>query len=261
MKPFINRQTHKVSNRRYNSSTPTINQPQQSSLNKFECARCRCFFFDNENTTYCLNCVHHIKKEYNCNNDTYCYIDRFKSSTRSRSRNSSLSSSSSQRSSSRGRSREKCKPTPRSNSGLNTQVRIDSCMYSSTRHTSPRMRHESIKDPFKRPLSPATRDFYNKKIFTPSKNPDRFKDVFLSGRCLRCFSSNHIGRDCPKITVPCPTICRHCRYLYHPDDLCPYKNDGQRTRSNSRNNSKTRSNSTNSRSASKTQSADRTLQD
>ena len=132
-------------------------------------------------------------------------------------------------------------------------------MYTSTRHTS-HMRHESIKDPFKRPLSPATRDFYNKKIFAPSKNPDRFKDVFLSGRCLRCFSSNHIGRDCPKITVPCPTICRHCRYLYHPDDLCPYKNDGQRTRSNSRNNSKTRSNSTNSRSASRTQSADRSPQ-
>ena len=176
MKPFINRQTHKVSNRRYNSSTPTINQPQQSSLNKFECARCRCFFFDYdyENTTYCLNCVHHIKKEYNCNNDTYCYIDRFKSSTRSRSRNSSLSSSSSPRSSSRGRSKEKSKPTSRSNCGLNTQARINSCMYTSTRHTS-HTRHESIKDPFKRPLSPATHDFYNKKIFVQSKNPDRFK--------------------------------------------------------------------------------------
>ena len=126
-------------------------------------------------------------------------------------------------------------------------------MYTSTRHTS-HTRHESIKDPFKRPLSPATRAFYNQKIFVQSKNPDRFKDVFLSGRCLRCFSSNHLGRDCPKITVPCPSICRHCRYLYHPDELCPYKYDKPRTRSNSR------SNSTNSRSASRTQSADRSSQ-
>ena len=175
MKPFINRQTHKVSNRRYNSSTPTINQPHQSSLNKFECARCRCFFFDydNENSTYCLNCVHHIKTEYNCHNDTY-FIDRFRSSTRSRSRNSSLSSSSSQRytsrngslspfrtshqpsrSSSRGRSKQKSKPTSRT-SGLDIQTRIYSCMYTSTRHPT-YMRHESIKDPFKRPLSPETR--------------------------------------------------------------------------------------------------------
>ena len=102
MKPFINRQTHKVSNKRYNSPSPSKSQPQQSSLNKFECARCRCFF-SKLYEVYCYKCVHHIKKEYNCtiNNEKYCYIDRFKSSTRSRSRNSSLSSSSSQRYTSR----------------------------------------------------------------------------------------------------------------------------------------------------------------
>ena len=105
--------------------------------------------------------------------------------------------------------------------------------YTSTRHTS-NPRHKSIERSFRKALSPATRTFYDQKVFIKSKNPDRFKDVFLSGRCLRCYSNNHLGRNCPKITVPCPTICHHCRYLYHDTELCPYKYDKLRSRSSSR---------------------------
>ena len=52
---------------------------------------------------------------------------------------------------------------------------------------------KSVERPFHRPLTPNTRQFYSDKVFNSSPTPDRFKDVFSSGRCIRCYSSRHIG--------------------------------------------------------------------
>lgn len=144
---------------------------------------------------------------------------------------------------SRGRPKERSLPTPRSSSGFNTQARINAMAFASSRHPS-YPRYESIERPFKKALSPATRFFYDQKVFIQSKNPDRFKDVFISGRCLRCYSKNHKGRDCPMFTAPCPSFCSHCRFLYHDTKMCPYKNDKPRSRSNSRSSSNSRAPST-----------------
>ena len=109
----------------------------------------------------------------------------------------------------------------------------------SNRHPSQR-RRESIDRLFARPLTPNTRRVYNEKIFYPTSKPDRFQDVFLSRSCLRCYSSQHVGTDCNMFTKPCPRICKHWRYLYHPTSDCPYKNGLSRANNRSRSSSRSR---------------------
>ena len=57
-------------------------------------------------------------------------------------------------------------------------------------------RYESIERPYDRPLSPTTCQFLDENVFYPSSKPDRFEDVFSSGRCLRCYSKDHEGTRC-----------------------------------------------------------------
>ena len=134
---------------------------------------------------------------------------------------------------------EKTKQQHRTPSGFNTQERIDAMAYSSTRHPSG-TRYKSIERPFNKPLTSDNCQFYNDNVFIESLNPDRFKDVFSSGRCIRCYSSRHIGKDCPKFTLPYSRVCYHCRFLYHESDHCPYKNGLPRPRSRSRSSSHSR---------------------
>ena len=167
-------------------------------------------------------------------------------SSKSGSRNSSKSPGRSRqpsKSPSRGQQMKKTKQLQRSTSGFNTQERINAMAFSSTRHPSGQ-RVKSIERPFHRPLTPNTRQFYSDKVFKDSPTPDRFKDVFSSGRCIRCYCSRHIGTDCPKFTLPCPCICYHCRFLYHESDQCPYKNGSPIPRSRSRSTSRSRPSST-----------------
>ena len=248
MKPFINRQTHKVSNKRYNLSSPR-NQPQQSSLNKFECARCLCFF-SKLFGPYCFSCFHHIKESvYNCtiNDEEYCDIDRSKSSTRSSSRSSSPSSSSlhrytsrngstspyrtpqPSRSSSRGRSRHSTKsfvrrPSSKSIRRDHQLQKIQAMQYTSVLSAF-FPRHESLERPYYRPLSPITRQIFDEHVFYPSSNPNRFQDVLSTNRCLRCYSSNHEGKSCPVFDYPTPRLCPFCRFLYHDEQDCIYKDE------------------------------------
>ena len=84
-------------------------------------------------------------------------------------------------------------------------------------------RYESIERPYDRPLSPTTRQFFDKNVFYPSNKPDQFQDVFSSDRCLRCYSKNHEGKNCPIFNNPTPKICPYCRFLYHDRQECIYK--------------------------------------
>ena len=183
------------------------------------------------------------KTEYNCHDDTY-FIDRSRSATRSRSRSSTLSSSSSQRyasrngslspyrtsqqpsrSSSRGRSRHSTKSRRPSSKSINRDpllTKINNMMYTSIKSPYFPM-HENIEWPYYRPLSPNTRRYYDEHVFYPSNDPYRFQDVLTTDRCLRCFSSNHEGKSCTMYLYPTPRICPFCRFLYHDEQDCIYK--------------------------------------
>ena len=185
------------------------------------------------------------KTEYNCHDDTY-FIDRSRSATRSRSRNSSLSSSSSQRytsrngssspyrtsqqpsrSSSRGRSRHSTKSRRPSSKSINRDpllTKINNMMYTSIKSPYFPM-HENIEWPYYRPLSPNTRRYYDEHVFYPSNDPHRFQDVLSTNRCLRCYSSNHEGKSCPVFDYPTPRLCPFCRFLYHDEQDCIYKDE------------------------------------
>ena len=86
-------------------------------------------------------------------------------------------------------------------------------------------RHVSLERPYDRPLSPTTRQFFDKHVFYPSSNPDRFQDVLSSNRCLRCFSRYHEGKSCPIFDYPTPQLCPFCRFLYHDEQDCIYKDE------------------------------------
>ena len=109
----------------------------------------------------------------------------------------------------------------RTTSGIFAERRIHDMAYTSDCHHS-LSRKQSVERQFHRPLTPETRRFYNEKVFYPSRKPDRFKDVFSSNRCPRCYSSKHIGKLCPVYTKLYPRICSHCRYLYPPTQDCKY---------------------------------------
>ena len=83
--------------------------------------------------------------------------------------------------------------------------------------------HENIEWPYYRPLSPNTRRYYDEHVFYPSNDPYRFQDVLSTDRCLRCFSSNHEGKSCTMYLYPTPRICPFCRFLYHDEQDCIYK--------------------------------------
>ena len=86
-------------------------------------------------------------------------------------------------------------------------------------------RHVSLERPYYRPLSPTTRQFFDEHVFYPSSNPNRFQDVLSTNRCLRCFSSNHEGKSCTVFDYPTPRICPFCRFLYHDEQDCIYKDE------------------------------------
>ena len=46
---------------------------------------------------------------------------------------------------------------------------------------------------FRRPLTPNTYQHLKNNFFMKTANPERFKDVFSSKRCLRCYGLNHAG--------------------------------------------------------------------
>ena len=61
-----------------------------------------------------------------------------------------------------------------------------------------------------------------KKTHFQPTTADKFKNVWLEKRCLRCFSSLHRARQCKLFTKPTPTPCRFCWYLYHDTAACVY---------------------------------------
>ena len=51
---------------------------------------------------------------------------------------------------------------------------------------------------------------------------DKFKNVWVENRCLRCYSSLHRERNCPVYTKTTASPCSFCWYLYHYTGSCNY---------------------------------------
>ena len=138
---------------------------------------------------------------------------------------------------SRGRSREKGGPHNTSRSSSRAYAaEIETLAHYSLQTKSPNFRRrQSIPSLFKRPLTPKTYAHLRKTYFYKTSNPERFKDVFKEGRCLRCFSSSHKASSCSKYTSPTPNPCRFCSFLYHPTDQCIFYDRNGKSRSSTPN--------------------------
>ena len=90
-----------------------------------------------------------------------------------------------------------------------------------TRESRSRNKHQKVKMPsLFRNQSPSSRKVWEDSYFMDTKNPDKFKDVMSSKKCLRCYSSTHLANACRRFRTPCPTPCFYCRYLFHPPSEC-----------------------------------------
>ena len=76
-----------------------------------------------------------------------------------------------------------------------------------------------------------TVDYHKNGI--PVKNSEKFRDVRIRNKCLRCYG-DHRANTCHKFTVRTPTPCQYCRYLYHPSEQCPNYTQKGNTRPPSR---------------------------
>jgi YesN/AraC family two-component response regulator len=84
-----------------------------------------------------------------------------------------------------------------------------------------RNKHQKVKMPsLFRNQSPSSRKVWEDSYFMETKNPEKFKDVMSSKKCLRCYSSKHLANACRRFRTPCPTPCIYCRYLFHPHSEC-----------------------------------------
>ena len=115
----------------------------------------------------------------------------------------------------RGRSSDKSlKQRERTASSHSAERQIKTLKFQSYMSNSPTRRQASVPTVFKRRLTPNTRAHMNKSYFAPTSG-QKYQDVWKSGRCIRCYSSEHRAVMCPKYTQPCPELCRFCQFLYH----------------------------------------------
>jgi hypothetical protein len=99
---------------------------------------------------------------------------------------------------------------------------IEAMQFHSIHSTENDRRKKSMAGVFRRPLTPNTYQHLKNNFFMKTANPERFKDVFASKRCLRCYGLHHLASTCRRFTQPCPEPCRNCHFLYHDTSLCPF---------------------------------------
>jgi hypothetical protein len=122
-----------------------------------------------------------------------------------------------------GRSVEKITPAARSPSSDSSALQqIEAMQFHSIHSSENDRRKKSMAGVFRRPLTPNTYQHLKNNFFMKTANPERFKDVFSSKRCLRCYGLNHLASTCRRFTQPWPEPCRNCHFLYHDTTLCPF---------------------------------------
>ena len=91
--------------------------------------------------------------------------------------------------------------------------------HSSLSNSSKRHEVKAIPSMY-RSKSPGTVQSLRKHYFNPGKDSDRFKTWRQDKRCLRCFSDQHVARNCDVYLASTPEPCRMCVWLYHPSEKC-----------------------------------------
>ena len=119
------------------------------------------------------------------------------------------------------RGRSPGRPPTLSSKDMKLDEDIESLQYYSRYSTSPQaVRKQSIPGIFRRSLTPKSKMHLKESYFYPTSGDQKFANVRTTGKCLRCYGSDHKAAACRVYTMPTPTPCRACMHLYHPTEKC-----------------------------------------